>query len=451
MNRRQFCTLLGAAPAGAALAQAPRRPNVVLIMADDLGYGDLGCYGQKTIATPNIDRLCAEGMKFTDFYAGATVCAPSRCSLMTGKHGGHATVRGNRNPEVPLRPGDVTIAEMLKTAGYAAAQFGKWGVGGPVTLGRPNAQGFDEFFGYLSQWHAHDHFPGHLWDNEVEHFIGGNRSGGRRTFSHDLFTDKALDFLDRSASAGKPFFLYLPYAVPHTNNELGRRAGDGMEVPHYGSYADRGWPSPEKGFAAMIEFLDRDVGRITDRLDALGLAENTIVFFTSDNGPHREGGHDAEFFGSRGGLRGIKRDLYEGGIRVPMIARWKGAVEAGSVSNLPWAAWDVLATCADLAGVPAPPGTDGISVKPTLLGQAQQGHEYLYWEFHERSYKRAVRMGRWKGVKLAPGAPLELYDLSRDPGETQDAAAANPAVVERIEAILKTARTESKEFPAPGS
>ena len=445
MNRRRFCTLLGAASAGASLARPPQRPNIVFIMADDLGYGDLGCYGQKTIATPNIDRLCAEGMKFTDFYAGATVCAPSRCSLMTGKHGGHATVRGNRNPETPLRPDDVTVAEALKTAGYATAQFGKWGVGGPVTLGRPNVQGFDEFFGYLSQWHAHDHFPGHLWHNEVEHFIGNNRSGARGTFAHDLFTEKALDFLDRSAE--KPFFLYLPYAVPHTNNELGRRTGDGMEVPHYGSYAGRKWPNPEKGFAAMIEFLDRDVGRIMAKLDDLGLAENTIVFFTSDNGPHREGGHDPEFFGSRGGLRGIKRDLYEGGIRVPMIVRWKGAVEAGGESGLPWAAWDVLATCADLAGVPAPPGGDGISVKPTLLGQPQQGHEYLYWEFHERSYKRAVRMGKWKGVKLAPDAPLELYDLAQDIGETNDAAASNPRVVSRIERILKTARTESKEFP----
>ena len=445
MNRRQFCNLIGAGSAAAAFAQSTRRPNIIFIMADDLGYGDLGCYGQKTIKTPNIDRLCAEGMKFTDVYAGATVCAPSRCVLMTGKHGGHATVRGNRNPEVPLRPDDVTVAEVLKTAGYTTAQFGKWGVGGPVTLGRPNAQGFDEFFGYLSQWHAHDHFPGHLWNNEAEYFIGNNRSGARGTFAHDLFTDKALDFMDRTIE--KPFFLYLPYAVPHTNNELGRRTGDGMEVPHYGSYSDRDWPNPEKGFAAMIEFLDRDVGRIMDKLDDLGIAENTIIFFTSDNGPHSEGGHDPEFFGSRGGLRGIKRDLYEGGIRVPMIARWKGTVEAGSESDLPWAFWDVLATCAELAGVPAPRDGDGVSVKPTLLGQTQQAHEYLYWEFHERSYKRAVRMGKWKGVKLSADVALELYDLSNDVGETRDVAASNPQIVTRIEAILKTARTESLEFP----
>ncbi len=260
-----------------------------------------------------------------------------------------------------------------------------------------------------------------------------------------MFTDKALDFLDRSVE--KPFFLYLPYAVPHTNNELGRRTGDGMEVPHYGSYSDRAWPNPEKGFAAMIEFLDRDVGRIMHKLDDLGIAENTIIFFTSDNGPHREGGHDPEFFDSRGGLRGIKRDLYEGGIRVPMIARWKGSIKAGSESDLLWAFWDVLTTCADLAGVPAPRDGDGISVKPTLLGQAQQGHEYLYWEFHERSYKRAVRMGKWKGVKLSPDVPLELYDLSNDVGETRNVAGANPQVVDQIEAILKTARTESLEFP----
>lgn len=446
MNRRQFCTLLGAASANALRAQAADRPNIIFIMADDLGYGDLGCYGQKTIRTPNIDRLSAEGIRFSDFYAGATVCAPSRCSLMTGKHGGHATVRGNRNPEAPLLPDDVTVAEVLKSVGYSTAQFGKWGVGGPVTPGRPNRQGFDEFFGYLSQWHAHDHFPGHLWHNEVEHFIGSNRSGGRGAFSQDLFTDKALDFLDTIGK--KPFFLYLPYAVPHTNNELGRRTGDGMEVPHYGSYSDRDWPNPEKGFAAMIEFLDRDVGRIIDKLDALGLAENTIVFFTSDNGPHREGGHDPDFFESRGGLRGIKRDLYEGGIRVPMIARWKGAIEAGRESDLPWAAWDVAATCADLAGAAAPPDTDGVSVKPTLLGEPrQQAHDYLYWEFHERSYKRAVRMGKWKGVKLAPDTPLELYDLADDVAETNDVAASNPGVVRRIEEILKTARTESELFP----
>ena len=315
MNRRQFLVSTLATGTAAYAQSSPSKPNIIFIMADDLGYGDLSCYGQKTIQTPNIDRLATEGMRFTQVYAGATVCAPSRCTLMTGKHQGHALVRGNRSPEVALRPEDVTVAEVLKRAGYTTALYGKWGVGGPVTSGRPNLKGFDDFFGYLSQWHAHTYYPEHLWENETERFIRGNLGRRQGDYSHDLFTDRALKFLDRQHD--KPFFLYLPYTIPHTNNELGRATGDGMEVPDYGSYADRDWPNPEKGFAAMIERLDRDVGRILDKLRDRGMDEDTIVFFTSDNGPHREGGHDPDFFGSRGPLRGIKRDLYEGGIRVP--------------------------------------------------------------------------------------------------------------------------------------
>lgn len=415
-------------------------------MADDLGYGDLGCYGQKTIATPNIDRLADEGLKFTDFYAGSTVCAPARCSLMTGRHMGTATVRGNRNPEVPLRPDDVTVGEVLKMAGSRTAQYGKWGVGGPVTLGRPNCQGFDDFFGYLSQWHAHNHFPEHLWDNETEHFIAENRSGNRGVFSHDLFTEKALDFLDNHHE--RPFFLYLPYAVPHTNNELGRFTGDGMETPSYLSYAGRDWPYPEKGFAAMIEYLDRDVGRLLDKLQELRIDSNTLVLFTSDNGPHQEGGHRADFFDSSGPLRGMKRDLYEGGIRVPLLARWPGKIQAGSESAEPWAFWDVLPTFAELAGVPAPAGIDGISMAPTLLGNEQtQRHEYLYWEFHERGFRQAVRMGKWKGVRFGLDKALELYDLEADLGETSDIAGRHPDVVRRIERIMTGARIDSPDFP----
>lgn len=448
ISRRHFI-----AAAGALLAafqsflrgqDAPPRPNVIFIMADDLGYGDLGCYGQKKIQTPNIDRLAAEGVRFTDFYAGSTVCAPSRCSLMTGMHMGHATVRGNRNPEVALRPDDFTIAEVLKTAGYGTAMFGKWGVGGPVTSGRPNLQGFDEFLGYLSQWHAHNYYPEHLWDNEVEMFLGDNRSGQRGTYSHDLFTKRALRFLKENAH--RPFFLYLPYTVPHTNNELGRATGDGMEVPDYGSYAGNDWPTPEKGQAAMIERLDRDVGRLLEKLDELRIAENTLIFFTSDNGPHREGGHDPEFFGSRGGLRGIKRDLYEGGIRIPMIARWPARIKPGQVSGQIWAFWDVLPTFAELAGVPAPSGIDGISMAPALLGQPQTDHEYLYWEFHERGFKQAVRMGKWKGVRLTADGPVELYDLETDRAETSNIAHRHPETVRRIEEIMRTARTDSQEF-----
>ncbi len=446
MNRRHFLAALASATAAASSARAAEQPpNIIFIMADDLGYGDLGCFGQTTLRTPNIDRLAAGGMKCTSVYAGATVCAPSRCSLMTGRHQGHATVRGNKNPEVPLRPGDVTVAETLKQAGYATALYGKWGVGGPVTLGRPNAQGFDDFYGYLSQWHAHMHFPSHLWENESERFISENFSGRRAIFAHEQFTARALDFLD--AHHDQPFFLYLPYAVPHTNNELGRFTGDGMEVPDYLSYADRDWPNPEKGFAAMVEYLDRDVGRLVEKLQELKIDENTIIFFTSDNGPHQEGGHRVDFFDSNGPLRGFKRDLYEGGVRVPTIVRWPGKIQAGAVSDEPWAFWDVLATCADLAGV-EPPETDGISYLPTLLGREQtERHEYFYWEFHERGFKQAVRIGKWKGVRLAPSQPTEIYDLDADIGEQRDVADANPAIVKRIEAIFASARTPSKDFP----
>lgn len=430
----------------ALLAQAAlSQPNIIFIMADDLGYGDLSCYGQKTLKTPNIDRIASEGIRFTDVYAGNTVCAPSRCALATGMHMGHATVRGNRNPEVPLRPDDVTFAEVLKTAGYRTAQFGKWGVGGPVTLGRPNLQGFDDFFGYLSQWHAHNYYPEHLWDNEVEMFIGNNRSGLRGTYSHDLFTERALKFLDSSHE--KPFLLYLPYAVPHTNNELGNATGDGMEVPDYGSFAGRDWPNPEKGQAAMIDMLDRDVGKIMAKLKELRIDRNTIIFFTSDNGPHQEGGHKMEFFDSNGALRGMKRDLYEGGIRVPMVVRWPGAIEAGRVSDEPWAFWDVLPTMAELAGVPAPKDIDGISMVPTLLGKPQTSHEYLYWEFHERGFKQAVRMGEWKGVRLSAGGAIELYNLKADIGEHSNIADRHPDVVRKIERIMRTGRTESPDFP----
>ena len=446
LTRRQTLALLGGA--FAVRSQTRSQPNVIFIMADDLGYGDLGCYGQKTLKTPNIDRLATEGIKCTAAYSGATVCAPSRCTLMTGMHQGHATVRGNRNPEVPLQPDDVTVAEVMKSAGYRTAMYGKWGVGGPVPLGRPNAQGFDDFFGYLSQWHAHEHFPGHLWENEIERFIGANRTGGRGVFAHNLFTSKALEFLDNHHD--KPFFLYLPYAVPHTNNELGRRTGDGMEVPSYLSYADRDWPNPEKGFAAQVEYLDRDVGRILDKLKELGIDDNTIIFFTSDNGPHEEGGHRATFFESGGPLRGHKRDLYEGGIRVPMLARWPGQIKPGTTSDEPWAFWDVLATCADLAGVPAPE-TDGISMVPSLTGGEQKSHEYLYWEFHERRFAQAVRRGKWKGVRLNPGEPIELFNLDKDIGEKNDIASSHPDVVKRIDRIMSEARTESTYFPTPNA
>lgn len=443
-NRRQFLASLAAAP---LLAQTSSKPNIIFIMADDLGYGDLSCYGQETLETPNIDRLAAEGMRFTDVYAGSTVCAPSRCCLATGKHLGHATVRGNKNPEIPLAPGDVTFAEVAKQGGYATAMYGKWGVGGPLTTGHPNDQGFDDFYGVLSQWHAHMFYPDHVWENRVERFLQENFAG-KGTYIHDKFTEKALSFVDENWQ--RPFLLYLPYTVPHTNNELGRATGDGMEVPEYGEFDGMDWPNPEKGFAAMVARLDRDVGRILDKLEERGIAENTVVFFTSDNGPHREGGHDPEFFGSRGGLRGIKRDLYEGGIRVPMLVRWPAEIEPGQVSDYPWAFWDFVPTVADLAGVPAPEGIDGISVAPLLRGESQPEHPYLYWEFHERGFKQAIRDGKWKAVRLGVGEPLEIYDLSEDLAEENDIAAANPDVVRRMEGFFAEARTESLYWPLAG-
>jgi arylsulfatase A-like enzyme len=430
-------------------ADEPRRPNIVFILADDLGYGDLGCYGQKQIETLSIDRLAAEGIRFTQCYAGSTVCAPSRCCLMTGKHTGHATIRGNAL--VPLRPDDVTVARLLKDAGYDTGLVGKWGLGEPDTTGVPNRQGFDFFFGYLNQVHAHNYYPDYLWRNQEKVPLEGNvvKDGvavKRAQYSHDLFTREALGFVEQHRD--RPFFLYLAYTIPHANNERGKAEGNGMEVPSDAPYTDRPWPQVERNHAAMITRLDADVGRLLRRLKELGLDESTVVFFSSDNGPHKEGGADPEFFHSAGPLRGYKRDLTEGGIRVPMLARWPGRVKAGAVSDQVWAFWDFLPTAAALAGAKAPDGLDGLSVAPTLLGKGEQKqHDFLYWEFHERGFQQAVRTGDWKALRLKPDAPLELYDLKTDIGEKHNAAAEHPEVVVRIEAYLKEARTESKEFP----
>ena len=436
--------LLGAAIGGCASSSAGR-PNIVFIMADDLGYGDLGCYGQARIRTPNIDRLAAEGLRFTDCYAGSTVCAPSRCVLMTGLHTGHARVRGNAR--VPLLAEDVTVAEVLRKAGYATGIVGKWGLGEPETTGVPNRQGFDYWFGYLNQHRAHNYWPEYLWRNQEKYPLEGNVveanvASQRAQYSHDLFAREALAFVERHKD--EPFFLYLPYTIPHANNEAGKQ---GMEVPSDAPYSNEDWPQPSKNHAAMITRMDRDIGRLMKRIAELGLDEKTIVFFTSDNGPHREGGADPDFFDSNGALRGIKRDLYEGGIRVPMIARWPGRIRAGTTSDLPWAFWDFLPTAAKLAGASVPDGLDGMSVVPTLMGKKQPNDRYLYWEFHERGSKQAVRHGKWKAVRLAPGEPLELYDLSRDVAEAHDLADQHPDVVARFNAYLEGARTESEHWP----
>jgi arylsulfatase A-like enzyme len=435
---------------------AEERPNIIFILADDLGYGDLGCYGQKVIRTPNIDRMAAEGLRFTDCYAGSTVCAPSRCVLMTGYHTGHCLVRGNAR--VPLRPEDATVAELLKDAGYKTGIIGKWGLGEADTTGTPNRQGFDYWFGYLNQQHAHNYYPEYLWRNEeklplrneVNHLIGGtDRTPGgvatkRVDYSHDLFTAEALGFLD--GRKDERFFLYLAYTIPHANNEAGNR---GMEVPSYEPYEDRDWPEPQKGHAAMITRLDRDVGRLFAKLKELGIDGRTIVFFSSDNGPHKEGGGDPAFFHSSGPLRGFKRSLHDGGIRVPGIARWPRKIKAAATSDLPWYFADFLPTACELAGREAPPGMDGISIVPTLLGKGeQQRHEFMYWEFHEGpSSQQAVRMGHWKAVRTAPSAPIQLYDLRADLAEADDVAANHADVVARIAEYLKTARTESADWP----
>lgn len=427
---------------------ADRKPNIIFVLADDLGYGDLGCYGQERILTPNLDQLASKGLRFTNCYAGSTVCAPSRCTLMTGMHTGHCTVRGNKT--VPLLTADVTVAELLKEAGYVTGIIGKWGIGEPGTTGIPNRQGFDYWFGYLNQRHAHNYYPEYLWRNEEKVGLANEEQGGVATkkveYSHDLFTKEALSFIERHKD--EPFFLYLPYTIPHANNEAGRKLGDGMEVPDYGPFASEDWPNPEKGRAAMIWKLDQDFGAIMSTLDRLEIADDTLVIFTSDNGPHSEGGSKSTYFNSSGPLRGMKRSLHDGGIRVPAIARWPGKIAPGTESDLPWTFWDVLPTLAELAGVSPPEKVDGVSILPTLRGEKQALDRFLYWEFHERGFHQAVRWGKWKAVrKNRPDAPLELYDLEKDLGETTNIAGQQPAVLHRITDYLKGARTDSKDFP----
>jgi arylsulfatase A-like enzyme len=423
-------------------------PNIVFILADDLGYGDLGCYGQQTIRTPRLDRMASEGVRFTQAYAGTTVCAPSRCSLMTGMHTGHARIRGN--DRYPLKPEDQTVAEVLRAAGYHTALIGKWGLGDPGTTGAPCEQGFDEFFGYADQLHAHNYYPTFLWRNDHkvplpnvvpnEDKVGAGVATSRVAYSHDLFANEAIAFLERNRD--RPFFLYLAFTLPHANNEARKQ---GMEVPSDEPYGAESWPQPEKNKAAMISRLDRDVGRVLDTLQELQLDSRTIVFFASDNGPHREGGVDPAFFRSSGPLRGIKRDLYEGGIRVPMIVRWPGRIRPGHVSQQVLAFWDFLPTAAALAGLKAPEGVDGVSMLPALLGSGSVApRRYLYWEFHENGSKQAIRWKDWKAVRLGPGEPLDLYDLRRDPSEWYNVASAHPDLVARIERYLASARSESE-------
>ena len=447
---------------------ADPKPNLIYIMADDLGYGDLGCYGQKTVQTPHLDQMAAEGLRFTDHYAGHTVCRPSRLVLWTGRHVGHTGLIGNRDRM--LTGTEPTVAGLLQEAGYVTGGVGKWALGNvddPSEVdnpGHPNHNGFSSWFGYLNQGNAHNYYPPFLWDNQERFALSGNAlmtdnpqakgrvSSKKETYSHDVLTDRAFAFIRQNRD--KPFLLHLHWTIPHANNEAGRALGDGMEIPDYGIYAGRDWPNPEKGFAAMVTKMDGDVGRLFDLLRELEIDERTVVLFTSDNGPHQEGNHEVEFFDSNGPLQGYKRSMHEGGIRVPLLVRWPGKIEPGSVSNHPSAFWDFLPTACEIAGIDPPVGIDGISYLPAMLGkpQEQRRHEYLYWASSEGDTSVGIRQDDWKLVKYrakgkkngvadeaksADAGEWRLYDLSKDAGEARDLAGQHPDLMEKLLARVR--------------
>ena len=465
-------------PAGWCCAsETDRPPNIIYIVADDLGYGELGCYTQKWIHTPHLDQLAREGMRFTQHYAGSSISAPSLCCLLTGKHSGHGSIRTNRMRKPlsdeqkskdqwpgqwPLPDKEVTLAEMLKQQGYATAAIGKWGLGHFDNSGNPLHQGFDLFYGFLCKAHAHNHYPRFLWRNEVKQIQPGNDGlQVGQTYCQDQFTNTALRFIRENRD--KPLFLYMPVTIPHPPIQVPDVSLDEYrdkipEAPYKRRTGYAKHPTPRAGYAAMISHLDRDVGRIMTLLKELGLDKKTLVVFTSDGGPasRREGGTDSDFFNSSGNLRGRKGCLYEGGIRVPMIARWPGKIAPGSVTDRVSAFWDVLPTLAELTGAHVPAGIDGVSFAPTLLGRPEppQKPRALYWEFPAYGGQQAVRIGRWKGIRRdilqqkKPGLPpLELYDLSNDPGEKNDVAQQHPETVARLEKIMKQEHTPNKSFP----
>jgi arylsulfatase A len=447
----------------ATSAEGKKKPNIVYILADDLGYAEVGCYGQKKIRTPNIDKLASEGMRFTQHYSGNPVCAPSRCTLMTGLHTGHTQVRGNKQVggtegwelgstiggQWPIKADTVTVAKILKKAGYTTGAFGKWGLGRAGTTGDPNQQGFDHFYGYICQRQAHTYYPNHLWrDGKVE-WIEANKDGKEQAYSHDLIAAEALKFI--RANKDRPFFLYVPFTIPHValqvpEDSLAEYKGQWPDPPYTG---DKGYfphPNPRACYAGMVTRMDRDVGRIMSLLKDLALEDNTLVIFTSDNGPTFNGGSDSAFFESAKPLRGLKGSVYEGGIRVPYIARWPGRIKPGSTNDHISAFWDFLPTCCELIGKDPPSDIDGISMLPTLLGRkrTQQKHNYLYWELRGQ---QAVRMGQWKALRLKPDRKIELYNLDEDIAEAHDVAGEHPDIVAEVAEIFRTGRTGSDVFP----
>jgi arylsulfatase A-like enzyme len=455
---RALANFLLLAGLAAAVAAQETRPNIILILADDLGYGELGSYGQKLIQTPQLDRMAAEGMRFTQFYAGSTVCAPSRSVLMTGRHMGHTRVRGNAGADNTvaqmLRTGDVTLPRVLQQAGYATGLVGKWGLGTASDEGEPRRQGFDSYYGFLSQTHAHNHFPSFLWRNGEKVTLPNDLvQVGPVEYAGDLFATEARDFVEKNRA--RPVVLFLSLVSPHANNERSRELGDGNEVPDFGPYADKSWNDAQKAHAAMITRFDRDIGELMAQLQRLGLDERTLVLFSSDNGPHREGGpnYAPNFFDASGPFTGIKRSLTEGGIRVPFIARWPGRIKPGTVSNHVGYFGDLMATFAELGGAKPPPELDSISLAPTLLGRGTQSkHEYLYWEFYEGGVSQAVLLdGHWKGIRARPEAPIQLFDLTRDIGEKADVAASNPAIRDRIAGLMRTAHVDNEHWKIPAA
>ena len=493
IKRRDFLKTMSLGAASVAIpnlfstcAQKTAKPNIIYILADDLGYGELGCYGQDKIKTPNIDKIAAEGIRFTQHYSGSTVCAPSRCCLLTGKHTGHSYIRDNdelpergdvwNDPDLegqrPLLPNTETIGTMLQRAGYTTGAIGKWGLGGPGSTGDPNKQGFDLFYGYLCQRVAHNYYPTHLWRNDEKHILEENEyfrpskklpedkdpfdkesyapySG--KQYSMDYMAEEALNFIEKNQN--NPFFLYLPFPVPHVSlqvpeDSLQEYEGAFPETPYKGEKGYVPHIAPKAAYAAMITRMDREIGKILALLKKLGLEKNTIVIFTSDNGPTYAGGVDAEFFESAGPLRGLKGSLYEGGIRVPMIARWPGKIQPGTTTDHISAFWDVMPTLAEITNTAVPQNIDGVSFLPTLLGKNdQQEHEYLYWEHHSGGGKQAVRMNEWKALRLQvkgnPDAPIQLYNLTTDIAESEDVSQAHPEIVQKIDTIMKS-RTPSK-------